>query len=124
MAASQIGLRVSNVLSFKGDSTEDTTRSSCSCGKTNIVTIQKKSNTEITVTGKNNGSAVITAKMDKLETKCQVTVITSPKEIILSNTEITIDLSSGNKTVQITPTITPDSANKNITWTSSNTSIA
>ena len=90
----------------------------------NIVTIQKKSNTEITVTGKNNGSAVITAKMDKLETKCQVTVITSPKEIILSNTEITIDLSSGNKTVQITPTITPDSANKNITWTSSNTSIA
>ena len=62
--------------------------------------------------------------MDKLETKCQVTVITSPKEIILSNTEITIDLSSGNKTVQITPTITPDSANKNITWTSSNTSIA
>ena len=90
----------------------------------NIVTIQKKSNTEITVTGKNTGSAVITAKMDKLETKCQVTVITSPKEIILSNTEITIDLSSGNKTVQITPTITPDSANKNITWTSSNTSIA
>ena len=90
----------------------------------NIVTIQKKSNTEITVTGKNNGSAVITAKIDKLETKCQVTVITSPKEIILSNTEITIDLSSGNKTVQITPTITPDSANKNITWTSSNTSIA
>ena len=90
----------------------------------NVVTIQKKSNTEITVTGKNNGSAVITAKMDKLETKCQVTVITSPKEIILSNTEITIDLSSGNKTVQITPTITPDSANKNITWTSSNTSIA
>ena len=90
----------------------------------NIVTIQKKSNTEITVTGKNNGSAVITAKMDKLEKKCQVTVITSPKEIILSNTEITIDLSSGNKTVQITPTITPDSANKNITWTSSNTSIA
>ena len=90
----------------------------------NIVTIQKKSNTEITVTGKNNGSAVITAKMDKLETKCQVTVITSPKEIILSNTEITIDLSSGNKTVQITPTITPDSANKNIIWTSSNTSIA
>ena len=90
----------------------------------NIVTIQKKSNTEITVTGKNNGSAVITAKMDKLETKCQVTVLTSPKEIILSNTEITIDLSSGNKTVQITPTITPDSANKNITWTSSNTSIA
>ena len=90
----------------------------------NIVTIQKKSNTEITVTGKSNGSAVITAKMDKLETKCQVTVITSPKEIILSNTEITIDLSSGNKTVQITPTITPDSANKNITWTSSNTSIA
>ena len=90
----------------------------------NIVTIQKKSNTEITVTGKNNGSAVITAKMDKLETKCQVTVITSPKEIILSNTEITIDLSSGNKTVQITPTITPDSANKNITWTSSNISIA
>ncbi len=88
------------------------------------MTIQKKSNTEITVTGKNNGSAVITAKMDKLETKCQVTVITSPKEIILSNTEITIDLSSGNKTVQITPTITPDSANKNITWTSSNTSIA
>ena len=90
----------------------------------NIVTIQKKSNTEITVTGKSNGSAVITAKMDKLETKCQVTVITSPKEIILSNTEITIDLSSGNKTVQITPTITPDSANKNIIWTSSNTSIA
>ena len=90
----------------------------------NIVTIQKKSNTEITVTGKSNGSAVITAKMDKLETKCQVTVITSPKEIILSNTEITIDLSSGSKTVQITPTITPDSANKNITWTSSNTSIA
>ena len=45
----------------------------------------------------------------------KVTVITSPKEIILSNTEITIDLSSGNKTVQITPTITPDSANKNIT---------
>ena len=90
----------------------------------NIVTIQKKSNTEITVTGKNNGSAVITAKMDKLETKCQVTVITSPKEIILSNTEITIDLSSGNKTVQITPTITPDSANKNITWTSSNSSVA
>lgn len=34
----------------------------------NIVTIQKKSNTEITVTGKSNGSAVITAKMDKLET--------------------------------------------------------
>ena len=90
----------------------------------NIVTIQKKSNTEITVTGKSNGSAVITAKMDKLETKCQVTVITSPKEIILSNTEIMIDLSSGNKTVQITPTITPDSANKNITWTSSNTSVA
>ena len=90
----------------------------------NIVTIQKKSNTEITVTGKNNGSAVITAKMDKLETKCQVTVITSPKEIILSQTEIMIDLSSGSKTVQITPTITPDSANKNITWTSSNTSIA
>ena len=90
----------------------------------NIVTIQKKSNTEITVAGKNNGSAVITAKMDKLETKCQVTVITSPKEIILSNTEITIDLSSGSKTIQITPTITPDSANKNITWTSSNTSIA
>ena len=26
---------------------------------------------------------VITAKLDKLETQCQVTVITSPKEIIL-----------------------------------------
>ena len=45
----------------------------------NIVTIQKKSNTEITVTGKSNGSTVITAKIDKLETKCQVTLITSPK---------------------------------------------
>ena len=35
-----------------------------------------------------------------------------------------IDLSSGSKTVQITPTITPDSANKNITWTTSNSSVA
>ena len=78
------------------------------------------------VTGVKNGSTTVTAKTTngKIVT-CAVTVQTTPTSVTLNQTNVTLDLST-NKTVQLTATVNPNTANvkTGVTWKSKDTSIA
>ena len=79
------------------------------------------------ITGKANGHTIVTVTTDKNKTdRCYVTVQTEPEEVKVEPASSVIDLSSMNRTVQLTATILPDTANvyTNITWTSSDTNVA
>ena len=81
---------------------------------------------EATLTGLKNGEATITAIIEgtDISKECKVVVTTSPKSIKINKTSATLDM-SGTKTVQLTTTVEPSTAqDKTITWSSSNTSIA
>ncbi|MBR3134865.1 MAG: Ig-like domain-containing protein [Clostridia bacterium] len=81
---------------------------------------------EATLTGLENGEATIIATIEgtNISKECKVTVTTSPKSIKLNKTSATLDM-SGTKTIQLSATIEPSTAsNKEITYISSNTSIA
>lgn len=71
------------------------------------------------------GSAVITAKStdgSNVSASCDVNVIKLVSGILLSDTEITLNV---GQSITITATVTPDLANnKNLAWESSNTSVA
>jgi len=79
------------------------------------------------IEGIKNGETklILTESKGKLSVDCKVIVQTSPTGIALNKTSATLDL-SGTKTLTLTSTITPSTANINtgITWTSSNTNIA
>lgn len=80
-----------------------------------------------TITGKANGMTIVTVTTDKNKTdRCYVTVQTKPEQVIVEPANYTIDLSSTTRTVQLTSTILPSTANvyTNITWTSSDTNVA
>lgn len=83
----------------------------------NIATVDSNGN----IFAKNVGSATITAKIDNISAKCNVTIvdkIIKIENIILNNENITIN--SGDKK-QIVATINPKNyPNKKIIWTSSN----
>ena len=79
------------------------------------------------ITGKANGHTIVTVTTDKNKTdRCYVTVQTEPEEVKVEPASSVIDLSSMNRTVQLTATILPETANvgTNVTWVSSDTSIA
>ena len=79
------------------------------------------------ITGKANGHTIVTVTTDKNKTdRCYVTVQTEPEEVIVEPASSVIDLSSMNRTVQLTAKILPETANvyTNITWTSSDTNVA
>ena len=79
------------------------------------------------ITGKANGHTIVTVTTDKNKTdRCYVTVQTEPEEVKVEPASSVIDLSSMNRTVQLTATILPNTANvyTNITWTSSDTNVA
>ena len=79
------------------------------------------------ITGKANGHTIVTVTTDKNKTdRCYVTVQTEPEEVKVEPASSVIDLSSMNRTVQLTATILPNTANvyTNITWTSSDTNLA
>lgn len=78
------------------------------------------------VTAYKNGKCIITATNENgTKAKCSVEVNTSPSSISLNSTNQTIYL-KGKNTTQLKTTYTPSNAtiNKDITWTSSNSSIA
>ena len=78
------------------------------------------------VTAKGNGTATITARAkdgSNISASCTVTVTIPVDGISLSNTSLTF--SALNTTQTLTATVSPSSAaNKKLTWTSSNTSVA
>ena len=79
------------------------------------------------ITGKANGHTIVTVTTDKNKTdRCYVTVQTEPEEVKVEPASSVIDLSSMNRTVQLTATILPETANvyTNITWISSDTNVA
>ena len=79
------------------------------------------------ITGKANGHTIVTVTTDKNKTdRCYVTVQTEPEEVIVEPASSVIDLSSMNRTVQLTAKILPETANvyTNITWISSDTNVA
>ena len=59
-------------------------------------------------------------------TTCKITVVTTPTSVTLNKTGAKIDLSASVKTIQLSATINPKTANtqNGLTWTSSNTKIA
>ena len=81
-------------------------------GKQVIITAKKDGNANITITSKAN-------KKKKLVVK--VKVVTPVKNITLNTTNTTIYT---GKTLQLKATVSSDATNKNITWASSNTSVA
>ena len=93
---------------------------------TSRVTVDEKG----LVTGKMNteeGKPVkITAKTENGKVAfCYITVQTNPTSVTLNKTSETLDM-SGTKTVQLTATVNPGTANinKKITWSSNNTGVA
>ena len=88
--------------------------SSIATVKDGLVTGVKNGSTTITVTTENGKSAT-----------CKITVQTSPTSVTLNQTNVTLDIST-NKTVQLTATINPSTANvqTGITWKSNDSSIA
>ena len=74
------------------------------------------------------GTATVTVTIDGITATCTVNVIEKPTEPV-KTTEITVSKSSVslfiNENATITATVKPDdAANKEVTWTSSNTSVA
>ena len=75
---------------------------------------------------KNGKDVIITATTENGKTAtCKVTVQTTPISVTLNKTNVTLDLST-NKTVQLTATVNPSTANvqNGITWSSNDTSKA
>ena len=88
---------------------------------TNIATVKNG-----IVTGVNNGNATITAITENgKKAECKIIVETTPAQIILNTTSLTLDL-SGTKSASLISTVIPLNSNKNInvTWTSSDETIA
>ena len=88
-----------------------------------IATVDKNSGL---VTGVKNGSTTIIATTENGKSAtCKITVQTSPTSVTLNQTNVTLDIST-NKTVQLTATINPSTANvqTGITWKSNDPSIA
>lgn len=78
------------------------------------------------VTAYKNGNCIIAATNENgTKAKCSIEVNTSPTSISMNSTNQTIYL-NGKNTTQLNATYTPSNAtiNKDITWTSSNSSIA
>ena len=78
------------------------------------------------VTGKKNGTTTITAKtLNNLKATCKITVVTSPKNISLDKTEITLYTESEN-TYKLNAKIEPVTSNyqNNLIWSSDNSEIA
>ena len=74
------------------------------------------------VTAKKSGTAIITAKSGSCIAECTIAVSVDVESVTLDKTslELTID-----ETVQLTATVKPDDAtDKNVTWTSSDESVA
>ncbi|MBR3133862.1 MAG: Ig domain-containing protein, partial [Clostridia bacterium] len=94
-------------------------------GNSNIVYMSASGGTA-TITGLKNGETKITAAIEgtNISKECKIHVTTSPKSVELNKSSANLDM-SGTKTVQLTATVEPSTAqNKTITWSSSNTSIA
>ncbi|MBR3134313.1 MAG: Ig-like domain-containing protein, partial [Clostridia bacterium] len=92
-------------------------------GNGNVVNMSTSGGTA-TITGIKNGETTITAKIEgtNISQKCKVIVTTSPQSIKLNKTNITLDK---DKTITLTATVNPStSINKNVIWSSSNTSVA
>ena len=88
--------------------------------KTSVATVDSEGN----VTAKSNGTAVITVKTtdgSALSTTCTVTVYRHTESISLNKSSLT--LIKGNITT-LTTTILPSTANKTVSWTSSDESVA
>ncbi len=87
----------------------------------NVATVDSNGN----IFAKNVGSATITAKINNISAKCNVTIVNKiikVENIILNKESMTIN--SGDKK-QIVATINPKNySNKKITWTSSNPNVA
>ena len=81
-----------------------------------------------TINAKAEGTTTITAKAGEKTATCEVTVNpqTVPVSgITLNNTTLTLTADGSGKTETLTATITPANAtNKDVTWSSSNTSVA
>lgn len=74
------------------------------------------------ITSKGVGTCTITAKAGSTSATCSVTVQQYATGVSLSSTNSTINVGG---TVKLTATVTPSNAtNKNVTWSSSNTSVA
>ena len=88
-----------------------------------IATVDKNSGL---VTGVKNGSTTIIATTENGKSaSCKIIVQTTPTGVTLNQTNVTLDIST-NKTVPLTATINPGTANinKGITWRSNDSSIA
>ena len=90
---------------------------------TNVATIDQNG----LVTGKSNGKTIITLKSASgaVSVTTEITVQTSPNGVTLNKSEVSLNL-SGTKTVQLSASVTPATANANLglTWTSSNPNVA
>ena len=81
-----------------------------------------KVNANGTVKGISAGSAIITATVDGVTAECSVTVTVPVESVSLNKTALTL---AKGKSETLKATIYPtDATNKNVTWTSSNTSVA
>ncbi len=80
------------------------------------------------ITAKKEGTTTITAQISGTNIKTSVTVNVERVKVTgikLNKTSGTIYLNNKTKTVQLTATVSPSNAeNKNVTWSSSNTSVA
>ena len=73
-----------------------------------------------------NGTTTITAKtLNNLKATCKITIVTSPKNISLDKTEITLYTESEN-TYKLNAKIEPVTSNyqNNLIWSSDNSEIA
>lgn len=75
-----------------------------------------------TVTAVANGEATVTVTVEGLSASCKVTVKTGVSEIVLSQTELSIEV---GKTAELTATVMPEDAEySEITWASDNAAVA
>ena len=81
-----------------------------------------KVNANGTVKGISAGTAIITATVDGVTAECSVTVTVPVESVSLNKTSLTL---AKGKSETLKATVSPTNAtNKNVTWTSSNTSVA
>ena len=92
-----------------------------------VIELTEKTDKQITFVAKAIGRSTITVETENgKKARCYVLVHQEPKKLTLDVTNIMFDLSENIKEHQVTATIDPNTTNYNteITWTSSNPSVA
>ena len=120
IAVAQLSLSQSTLTLKKGASQTLTVKSNpanlkaqWSSSNTSVATVDQNGK----VTGKANGTAYITAKVDNVSARCKVTVTTDVTSVKLNKTKLTMSVGEKKK---LTATVAPSTAsNKTITWSTS-----